>query len=299
MSGLGSNPDNSGSSNNSSIVRTVSRIPGRVLGAGRGILTEFRRLIGTLRSQGLGLTLLAGQDKLVRMVRRTPLRRFTQLSPKIILGGQPSSNVIEALVTHRGVTGFVNMRSEYDYAKKVNFPDVQYLQLATEDNTAPSLENLMTGVDFIRSQVEKGGSVYIHCWEGLGRGPTMAAAYFVSTGMTPQQAWAEIRKVRAFIRPTKVQLDRLEEFAATYHAKPVAPMDRPVVTEDKMAPPPDTQTAPAPKAELKGRQPLTAPTTSTTTGVTESERKEEVVNSAEVIADPPTETPEDGASATK
>lgn len=287
-----------------SIASTLGGIPSRVLSAVRGVLIEFSRLARTLRSQGLHLTLLAGQDKLVRMVRRTPLRRFTQLSPKIILGGQPSSNVIEALITHRGVTGFVNMRSEYDYAKQINFPDVQYLQLPTDDNTAPTLENLVTGVDFIRAQVAKGGSVYIHCWEGLGRGPTMAAAYFVSTGMTPQQAWAEIRKVRAFIRPTKVQLDRLEEFASTYHATPVAPADRPVVTEDMHAPPPDTQTQPASRAELKGRQ-ATQPAQSAEpasavatppTGVTESERKEEVVNSAEVILDTGGETPEESTS---
>jgi protein-tyrosine phosphatase len=253
----------------SSAISMVRRGLSRVSSGLRAGLVEVHRLIGTLRSQGLHLTLLAGQDKLVRMIRRTPLRRFTQLSPKIILGGQPSSNVIEALVTHRGVTGFVNMRSEYDYARHVTLPDVQYLQLPTVDNTAPSLENLMKGVEFIRAQVEKGGSVYIHCWEGLGRGPTMAAAYFVSTGMTPQQAWAEIRKVRAFIRPTKVQLDRLEEFATTYHAAPVAPADRPVVTEDPVAPPPDTHTAPAPKADLKGRKPVSQP--SSAAGVTEAD----------------------------
>jgi protein-tyrosine phosphatase len=279
------------------VVSQVRRALSRV-GAGiRGILIEFSRLVRTLRSQGLHLTLLAGQDKLVRMLRRTPLRRFTQLSPKIILGGQPSSNVIEALVTHRGVTGFVNMRSEYDYARHVTYPDVRYLQLPTEDNTAPTLENLMTGVDFIREQVAKGGSVYIHCWEGLGRGPTMAAAYFVSTGMTPLQAWSEIRKVRAFIRPTQVQLDRLEEFAKTYHAAPVTPAERPIVTEDTQAPPPDTHTQPAPRAALKGRTPTAALSAPAPTGVTDAERKEEVVNSAEVIADTETETPEDASSA--
>ncbi len=222
-----------------------------MLRAVRGFFVEIGRLIGTLRSQGLHLTLLAGQDKLVRMLRRTPLRRFTQLSPKIILGGQPSSNVIEALITHRGVTGFVNMRSEYDYAQKVALPGVRYLYLPTDDNTPPTLESLTRGVEFIREQVEQGGSVYIHCWEGLGRGPTMAAAYFVSTGMTPQEAWAEIRKVRTFIRPTKTQLDRLEEFARIYHAPPVPAAERPVITEDMQAPPPDTRTVPAPKEDLK------------------------------------------------
>jgi hypothetical protein len=42
----------------------------------------------------------------------------------------------------------------------------------------------------------------------------MAAAYLVSAGMTPQQAWEAIRKERIFIRPTRVQREQLERFAA-------------------------------------------------------------------------------------
>jgi hypothetical protein len=47
----------------------------------------------------------------------------------------------------------------------------------------------------------------------VGRAPTTAAAYLVSTGLAPQQAWDSIRAVRPFIRPTKVQRAALERFA--------------------------------------------------------------------------------------
>jgi hypothetical protein len=42
----------------------------------------------------------------------------------------------------------------------------------------------------------------------------MAAAYLVSTGLSPDQAWALIRDTRPFINPTPPQLAALEEFAA-------------------------------------------------------------------------------------
>ena len=89
-----------------------------------------------------------------------------------------------------------------------------YLHLSTRDDDAPTLDSLRKGVDFIRSEIEKGGKVYIHCGAGVGRAPTMAAAYLVSAGMTPQQAWEAIRKERIFIRPTRVQREQLERYAA-------------------------------------------------------------------------------------
>jgi len=48
----------------------------------------------------------------------------------------------------------------------------------------------------------------------VGRAPTMAAAYLVQQGMTPQDAWASIRRVRPFIRPTPAQVAQIEAFAA-------------------------------------------------------------------------------------
>lgn len=41
----------------------------------------------------------------------------------------------------------------------------------------------------------------------------MAAAYFVSRGSTPIEAWKRIKKIRPFIRPTKTQVERLNEYS--------------------------------------------------------------------------------------
>jgi protein-tyrosine phosphatase len=54
----------------------------------------------------------------------------------------------------------------------------------------------------------------VHCGSGVGRAPTMAAAYLVSTGLSADQAWALIRKTRPFIKPTQPQLAALEQFVA-------------------------------------------------------------------------------------
>ncbi len=179
------------------------------------ILTELKRLAQQLYRQGLLLTLWAGVDKAGRLLTGGPLVRFSRITEQIWLGGQPTPRGWRRLFSI-GLTGVINMRSEYNYEQLVDFGSVRYLHLPTIDNEAPTLEHLSEGVDFIRQELDQAGKVYIHCWEGLGRGPTMAAAYFVSQGLSPTAAWARIRAVRPFVRPTAGQLQRLETFAQEY-----------------------------------------------------------------------------------
>ena len=81
------------------------------------------------------------------------------------------------------------------------------------DDHAPTLEQLRAGAAFMAEEIGRGGGVYVHCGSGIGRAPTMAAAYLVGTGLTPDQAWARIRAVRPFIRPKPAQVAQVERFA--------------------------------------------------------------------------------------
>jgi protein-tyrosine phosphatase len=107
------------------------------------------------------------------------------------------------------------MRSEFDDAV-YGLGAKEYLWLPTDDDHAPTLDQLRQGVNFICEIIEGGGKVYVHCAGGVGRAPTMAAAYLVSTGLTPAEALALIRRSRPFINPTKAQLAALEEYASDH-----------------------------------------------------------------------------------
>ncbi|UCC61735.1 MAG: dual specificity protein phosphatase family protein, partial [Anaerolineae bacterium] len=112
----------------------------------------------------------------------------------------------------QGITAVVNMRVEFDDNDDGIAPQ-RYLYLPTVDDQAPSLEQLHKGVAFIAAEVAEGGGVYVHCGAGVGRAATMVAAYLVSTGLKPDEAWARIRAVRPFIRPTAAQVKQLGRFA--------------------------------------------------------------------------------------
>ncbi len=174
-------------------------------------LTELKRLVDHFRYQGLRRGSIAGYDKIYRWLTGGPVKRYSIIDEHIWIGGQPRGAGFFKLERY-GITGVVNMRSEYRYTFHEDLLNIHYLLLPTDDNEAPTIEHLYQGVQFIKEQISEGGKVYIHCWEGLGRSATMAAAYFISQGDSIDEAWAYIKIKRSFVRPTPVQIERLEEF---------------------------------------------------------------------------------------
>lgn len=156
----------------------------------------------------LGLRLY---DQVMLASTGTPVERLSQITPQLYIGGQHDKRGWAKLLS-MGITAVVNMREEeFDDAAAGIAPE-RYLHLPTIDHTAPSIEHLCEGIAFIREEIENGGKVYIHCASGIGRAPTMATAYFISTGSTLKEALATIKRVRPFIRPRRPQIEQLKRF---------------------------------------------------------------------------------------
>ena len=105
---------------------------------------------------------------------------------------------------------------EHPIYNESKYEGFKYLHLPTPDNTAPTMMDLIKGADFADTEIKNGGKVYIHCRQGLGRGPTMAIAYLLKTGLTYEDAFNLVKKVRTFINPKQVQIVRLKELEDFY-----------------------------------------------------------------------------------
>ncbi len=152
-------------------------------------------------------------DQLYRKTTGAPPPRLCRVLPQLYVGGQQYRRGLRRM-TAQGITAVVNMReAQHDDAASGAAPP-HYLHLPTVDNTPPTLDDLRHGVAFITQEIAQGGTVYIHCGVGVGRAPTMAAAYLVSTGMSIDDALAAIRRVRPFIWLNGKQRRQLETFAA-------------------------------------------------------------------------------------
>ena len=164
-----------------------------------------------LTRQGVGVTMWWAADHAVRILTGAPIRRVSQITPQLHVGGQYRRRGWPTLES-RGITAVVNLRIEFDDAEAGIAPE-HYLYLPTEDDHAPTLEALSTGVAFIAEEIKEGGAVYVHCGSGIGRAATMAAAYLIGSGLTLDEACARIREARPFIRPTPPQLQQIEHYA--------------------------------------------------------------------------------------
>lgn len=156
------------------------------------------------------IQLQRGIDQAWRHLTGFPQQKRSMITPQIYVGGQYSIRSV-ALLEKLGITGIVSMRMK-DIANKDLLANFHILHLPTPDHTAPTMKHLEEGVDFIEKEIKQKGKVYIHCRAGEGRGPTMAIAYLIHTGMTYDDAYALIKKIRPFIHPTLPQVKRLKEF---------------------------------------------------------------------------------------
>lgn len=61
------------------------------------------------------------------------------------------------------------------------------------------------GVSFIADNIND-GDVFVHCFAGISRSPSMIFAYLLSTGMKPYKAYKLIKKRRPIIDPYDIFL---------------------------------------------------------------------------------------------
>jgi predicted ATP-grasp superfamily ATP-dependent carboligase/protein-tyrosine phosphatase len=173
------------------------------------ILTKFglQRIVYLIYNQGVRTAIVRTYSESTGI----PVVKYSKITAQIYIGAQHGL-MGKRKLNRMGISGIVNMRHEFD-DNQHNLVLGDYCYLPTNEFTAPKIEQLLEGIDFIRRIVEKDGKVYLHCAEGISRAPTMAAAYFISQGMTVPKALALIKKSRPFISILPIQMARLKEFA--------------------------------------------------------------------------------------
>jgi protein tyrosine phosphatase (PTP) superfamily phosphohydrolase (DUF442 family) len=172
-------------------------------------LTKIKSLLNLSR-----LFLQYNYDNVYRVVFGMPRLKRCQITANLFLGSQYNQVGLRKMKA-LGITAIINMRMHSVYTE-AQYEGFSYLHLPTPDNTPPPLEVLIKGANFAESEIKNGGKVYVHCRQGLGRGPTMAIAYLLKTGLTVDDAITLIRKARSFINPRTSQIKRLRELEAYY-----------------------------------------------------------------------------------
>lgn len=94
-----------------------------------------------------------------------------------------------------------------------------YAWIPVKDHAAPTLDQLELGVRMLQVIVKQKRGVYVHCKNGHGRAPTLVVAYFISTGMTREEAIRVVSKRRRGVHLEQSQKKMLEAFVRVHKLK--------------------------------------------------------------------------------
>ena len=91
--------------------------------------------------------------------------------------------------------------------------DVEFLQIATPDCKAPSLEDLHKAAYFIKKQIDDDKQIYVHCKAGKGRSVLAIVCYFIQyENKEVEEAFQYLQSIRKHIHPSKQQIEAAHEY---------------------------------------------------------------------------------------
>ena len=95
----------------------------------------------------------------------------------------------------------------------VNEAGLMAVHVPVEDMEAPTQEQLDKCISVIQRANDHNLGVVVHCSAGLGRTGVILACYFVSRGLTAQNAISKVRRLRPGSIETDEQSDAIVTFA--------------------------------------------------------------------------------------
>lgn len=141
------------------------------------------------------------------------------ITPQLAVGGRVRPKDIPLLAAS-GVTMVVDTRSEeQDDEAALGAARIGLLYLPTPDTFPVSLEQLEYGGRWIRSRIDAGERVLVHCEHGVGRSVMMTAASLMVAGSSTHEALTLIERRRWQAAPNRRQVKRLREFEAALAAR--------------------------------------------------------------------------------
>lgn len=143
---------------------------------------------------------------------------FSRIAPYVSVGTNLCCGAHAHKLLYAGFRADIDMEYERSQTSLDSRNIPIQLWLPTKDHTSPSLEQLKIGSVALTELVRNKINTYVHCKNGHGRSPTLAAAYFIRQGIGVDAAILAVAKGRKEIHLEPAQYKMLKKFA-TYCAK--------------------------------------------------------------------------------
>ena len=150
----------------------------------------------------------------VKHDKKHPKFEYDQIDDNIYIGTNMCCVThFDGVLIKKGIRMDISLEEE-----KLDAPfGVEFFRwLPTKDHTPPKQDQLKLGTSLIADIVGQDKKVYIHCKNGHGRAPTLVSAYYISTGLSVEDAIKKIQTKRKTIHLDKNQITALEKFSKNY-----------------------------------------------------------------------------------
>ena len=144
---------------------------------------------------------------------------FSQVTPRLWLGGAPTYERDFDAVRALGITAVVDLRAERT-SEPAWFEEhgIALRQYRVPDVTVPDESVLDDAVPWITNQLAEGRTVLIHCAKGRGRSATVLAAYLMKAeGMSFEEVDALLTSKRKLVKLEDRHRKVLESWMAAQH----------------------------------------------------------------------------------
>lgn len=126
---------------------------------------------------------------------------------------RPESPEELAWLRRQGIELLLSLTEDPPRRDWLNDASLLLFHVPVIDMAAPTQEQLDRALSAIQRANERQMGVAVHCGAGLGRTGVVLACYFVSKGLTAQNAIARVRRLRPGSVETEEQADAIVEFA--------------------------------------------------------------------------------------
>ena len=131
----------------------------------------------------------------------------------VVLGSSNPTTEQLAKLFQEGFRSIFSLLDEREYRPNYDVSEVVKLgydrfKIEIRDYFPPTLQQFKDFSSNINRAVKK-GKVLVHCQGGHGRTGTMAAAYWISKGLTAEQAITKVRQINPLAIETKEQKESL------------------------------------------------------------------------------------------
>jgi protein tyrosine phosphatase (PTP) superfamily phosphohydrolase (DUF442 family) len=127
---------------------------------------------------------------------------YDQITANLYIGTQPAAGDYDRL-REIGISLIINMRYESGPVLDKHPEPIETLWLRTFDSPLLPIpvRALVRGAEKALPVLQQGGKVYVHCAQGIHRGPAMAACILIAQGYSKEEAIARIKRQRPVSDP--------------------------------------------------------------------------------------------------